>query len=158
MYTSFTDKKREEFISILSETCNVSLACRTIGITRRTAYNYKEKDSEFSKAWDEAIENATDLLEFEARRRALSGTLKPVFYQGQEVGKINEYSDTLMIVLLKAYRGEKFAEQLNVKVNAELEKELNKFYDELESKNPELYAQVLATLQGHTQDSREKLN
>lgn len=107
----FTDKKREKFLKRLAETANITLSSNSIGMTRNALYNIRARDPEFAKAWDDALEEATDALEFEARRRALHGTDKPVFHRGKKCGIIKEYSDTLMIVLLKAHRGEKFKER-----------------------------------------------
>ena len=44
------------------------------------------------------------VLEAEALRRALKGTEKPVYQNGKQVGAIREYSDLLLIFLLKARR------------------------------------------------------
>ena len=49
-----------------------------------------------------------------ARRRAAEGTLKPVYQGGKLVGEIREFSDTLLIFLLKGKRPEVYRE--NVKV------------------------------------------
>ncbi|MHC5536960.1 hypothetical protein ACYOEI_01645 [Singulisphaera rosea] len=51
-----------------------------------------------------------DTLESEARRRALDGVEKPVFYRGQKCGAIREYSDALLMFLMKAARPERFRE------------------------------------------------
>ena len=67
---------------------------------------------DFALAWDVAVDAAADALELEARRRAVEGTEKPVFFQGYECGRIREYSDTLLIVLLKANRPGKFRERV----------------------------------------------
>lgn len=81
---------------------------------RSTAYEARESDEAFAAAWDDAIEAATDALELEARRRAVEGTDRPVFYQGGEVGYVREYSDTLLIFLLKAHRPKKFRERVEL--------------------------------------------
>ena len=47
-------------------------------------------------------------------RRASEGTLKPVFYQGKMCGEIREYSDTLLIFLLKARRPETYRERSDI--------------------------------------------
>ncbi len=104
------------FLEELSKTGNVSASARMAGISRVTAYANRESNEEFAALWDDAIEIATDALELEARRRALEGTIKPVFYQGVSCGQIQEYSDTLMIFLLKAHRPDKFREQSSVEV------------------------------------------
>src|SRR5574337_1699712 len=67
---------------------------------------------DFSAAWDAALELGTDSLEDEAVRRAHEGTLKPVYQGGKKVGTIREYSDTLLIFMLKARRPERFKERL----------------------------------------------
>ena len=55
--------------------------------------------------------NKVPNLEDEARRRALQGVEKPVFREGRQVGTVTEYSDTLLIFLLKARRPEKFRDR-----------------------------------------------
>ena len=68
---------------------------------------------QFRRLWEEALEQAMDLLEGEARRRA-TGVKRDVWYAGEKVGSESVYSDTLLIFLLKAHRPAKFRD--NVKV------------------------------------------
>ena len=114
--TTRTAKKRELFLEILASTCNVSQASRISGYARRTAYEYREANEAFAKQWDEAIDIGIDALEGEARRRAHRGTRKPVFHKGSVCGCVQEYSDTLMIFLLKAHRPAKYRERVDHKV------------------------------------------
>lgn len=59
-------------------------------------------------------------MEDEAFRRAVNGTEKPV-YQGKElVGHVREYSDTLMIFMLKARRPEKFKDRVASEISGGL--------------------------------------
>lgn len=58
------------------------------------------------------MEEGTDLLEDEAQRRARDGTQKPIYQGGKKVGIVNEYSDTLLIFLLKARRRGKFGDKV----------------------------------------------
>jgi len=67
--------------------------------------------------WQKALEIAADLLEDEAVRRAKEGTQKPVFQGGQLVGHVQEYSDTLMIFLLKGAKPKKYVERLQQEVS-----------------------------------------
>lgn len=110
-----TKKRLRLFLEILMDTDNVSLAASKIGMSRSRMYQYKnEKDesgelvhADFSKAWDEAVEIATDTLVHEARRRAVGGVKKPVgWYQGHAGGEVREYSDALLMFLIKAHRPE----------------------------------------------------
>ena len=43
------------------------------GVERRRFYDLQEQDEEFAKAWAEAYETGTDLLEDELRRRSVEG-------------------------------------------------------------------------------------
>lgn len=121
--TKRTPKKEEKFLTVLTETGgNVSRACVAIKVGRRTVYEWRASDEVFARMWDEAVEQGLDDLEQEARRRAFDGTSKPVFYQGQECGVIQEYSDTLMIFLLKGGRPEKYRERIDHKHEFDLSK------------------------------------
>lgn len=100
----------KKFLDALADTCNVSAAAKAAGIRRSTAYEFRKNNPDFAAKWDEALEKATDELEAEARTRAL-GFEEPVFNsEGEEVGTVRRYSDTLMIFLLKAYRPKRFRE------------------------------------------------
>lgn len=101
------------FVDHLSDTCNVSAAARAAGIHRDTAYAHRKADPTFAAGWDSALEIATDALEAEVRRRALKGTVKPIYQGGKRVGKVREYSDTLAIFLLKAHRPDRFRERVS---------------------------------------------
>lgn len=92
----------------------MSVACKVAGVPRRTAYDRRESDEQFAAAWDEALEAAADVLEAEAVRRAVQGVEKPVYQGGEMVGTVQEYSDTLLIFLLKGNRPEKFRERHTV--------------------------------------------
>jgi hypothetical protein len=110
------------FLAALAETANISEACRRTGAGRRTAYDWREADSEFAKGWDDALETGTDALEGEARRRAIEGVEryqisggKVVEYGGKPV-TIREFSDNLLIALLKAHRPDKFRDNARVEM------------------------------------------
>jgi len=107
MTTDWIDK----FLACLRKKGNVSLATKAAKIGRQTVYDRRKADALFAQAWDEALEEAGDWLEEEARRRAQDGTLKPVFYQGTKVASIREYSDTLLIFLLKGIKPDKYRER-----------------------------------------------
>lgn len=101
-------------------------ACKAVGISKQTAYNWRDSDIEFREEWDTAIELATEDLEKECRRRAYEGVLEPVFYQGEEVGTVRRFSDVLLIFQLKALNA-RYRDKLTVDVNridADIEREL----------------------------------
>ena len=106
-----TPEKREKFLDGLGKSCNVSKACKLAGIARNSAYLWRDDDKVFAAEWDKAIEQAADLLEEEAIRRAKDGVKKPVYRGGRLVGYVTEYSDTLLIFLLKGAKPQKYAER-----------------------------------------------
>lgn len=111
--TKFTPEKQEEFLRIIAETANVTRAAAAIGMGRQYMYEIRAEDADFRKLWDEAVEVGTDALEDEATRRAVEGWEEPVFYQGQQTGVVRKYSDTLLIVQLKARRPQKYRENVH---------------------------------------------
>jgi hypothetical protein len=111
---------RARFLAKLAAGYSIAAACRAERIGRRTAYDWRERDEDFAKAWDAAIEEGSDILEDEARRRAHDGVTKPVYQGGALVGVVREYSDTLLIFLLKARRPQKFRDNVKVDVSGKL--------------------------------------
>lgn len=109
-----TPEIEDRFLEVLATGASVYKAALEVGIGRRTAYEWREADPEFKARWDEAVDCGVDLMEDEALRRAKDGVTKPVYYQGQVCGEVQEYSDTLMIFQLKARRPEKYRENVDV--------------------------------------------
>lgn len=110
----------ERFLRAYGKNGNISQSARTAKVTRRSVQLRRKENSDFAEAMAEAQEEATDALETEARRRAVTGTLRPVFYQGAEVGRVREYSDTLLIVLLKGNRPAKYRDVTQTNRNVDL--------------------------------------
>ena len=98
---------QQRFLLMLSRTGNASKACQTSGLTRRQVATLREDDVAFGQAFDDAMNEAVDLLEAEAWRRALKGTTQPVPKAGQPV-VTRRYSDPLLMMLLRGCRPEKF--------------------------------------------------
>lgn len=116
-FTDFTPEKKERFLKALRDQPNVSRACRLAAISRPTAYAHRDKedaryDAGFASEWEDALKEGVDRMDEEVYRRAFKGTLKPVYQQGKEVGKIREYSDTLAIFLMKAHDPEKYSDKV----------------------------------------------
>jgi very-short-patch-repair endonuclease len=95
--SSYTfDDWRDDFITSLAGDLNVRRACIAAGISRANAYKRRETDDEFRLAWDEAVENASDLLEGIYFTRAV------------------EQSDRALEFLLKANRREKYGDKIQL--------------------------------------------
>lgn len=109
------------FLRRLAACGNVSKAANEAKITRNTAYRHRKSNSRFKQSWDNALEQAADIMEAEAWRRAVKGVKEPVgWYKGKPGGAVRHYSDTLLIFLLKAHRPERFRENVNVQQSGDI--------------------------------------
>ncbi len=133
-YCFLTPAKKNKFLKILAETGNISESSKAININRNHMVKIRERDKPFSELWDQAINVGVDTLESEARRRAYNGVDEPVFYRGDICGTIKKYSDTLLIVLLKANRPEKYQEKYQLGVPSNVKGSI-KFEMILDGKN-----------------------
>lgn len=102
------------FIRALGDLGSPAAAAREAEINVRTAYARRRQNEAFREAWDEAIDRCTDLMEAEAKRRAVDGWDDPVYSGGQRIGMIRRYSDQLLMFLLKANRPEKYRDNYDI--------------------------------------------
>ncbi len=107
--------RKRAFLAAYAEVGNVSEAARVSGVHRLRHYEWLHADERYAEVFEQAHEIACDHLEAEARRRATQGWREPVFYQGQEVGSVQRYSDTLLIFLLKGARPDKFRDNATIR-------------------------------------------
>lgn len=127
------------FIEALRALGNVRVAAHKAGISRGHAYLQKQKDPNFAEAWDDAVDDATDMLELEARRRAMEGTERTEYLRTGTDDKGNptlekvtyrQYSDKMLMFLLRGLRPEKYRE------NFDLEKLVQAAYAAMQTESP----------------------
>jgi hypothetical protein len=106
--------KKRAFLEAYSQTGNITRAAEISEVSRQSHYEWLKDDSDYPAAFKEADEKASERLEAEARRRAVEGTSKPVFYQGMVCGAIQEYSDTLLMFLLKGAKPQKYRDNVSM--------------------------------------------
>lgn len=107
------DQQQADFLTYFSIYASVSRAAQKSKVARSNIYEWLKNDHTFKSLYDESCKEALGALEDEAVRRAFEGTIKPVFQGGKKVGSIREYSDTLLIVLLKARAPEKYKDRVS---------------------------------------------
>ncbi len=91
------------FIECLRDKGNVRSSCEAAGLPRSTAYYWRERFATFRNEWNDAMEDACDILEGEAWRRG-----------------IEEDSDRLLMFLLKAHRREVFGDHTRLEHQGEV--------------------------------------
>ena len=113
---AITRRKRTAFLAAFAELGTITHAARAAGVERKSHYNWL-KDPEYAVAFADAQEESIEALESEARRRAVVGNEKPVYQGGELVGTIREYSDTLLIFLMKAARPAVYRDRVDVTID-----------------------------------------
>ena len=108
-----TRRAKNAFLAELALSGNVTGASKAAGVGRATVYEWKEKDDAFLVAFKQAELAAVDVLEREARRRALGYELEQIGKNG-EIQRVRRYSDLLLIFLLKGAAPEKYRDNVNV--------------------------------------------
>lgn len=92
------------FLTAVAAGSSLSEAARAAGVPASTVYRLRKEDADFQAALADAEEESVDILETEARRRAVTGVEEPVFHQGVICGHKTVYSDSLLTLLLKGRR------------------------------------------------------
>lgn len=123
---------RPKFLKAFAETGLVTEAAAKAKVGRRTVYDERERNPDFAAKWAELEEWSTEEMEQEARRRAVLGVEKPIHYKGELVTHVREYSDTLLMFLLKARKPEMYRETLNLKHGGKVRHEVVEVPDDAE--------------------------
>lgn len=108
--------KQRRFLAAFEACSSILKAARWAKVHRSNHYQWLEVPA-YAAAFRQAEQRASRTLEDEAVRRASEGLRKPVWYKGKVVGYETEYSDTLLITLLKANNPDKFRERSSSDVN-----------------------------------------
>lgn len=101
---NWSNKKESKFLSVLAETCNVTLAATEAGVSVSGAYRRRRADAAFRGAWLEAIGAAYQRLEMVLLERAFVGTEKLVRRKDGSEERMVEYPNQLALTLLKMHR------------------------------------------------------
>jgi hypothetical protein len=108
--------QKAAFLAGLRDEHTVSHAAERAGVHRQRCYEWRAADPVFAEAWSDVEMRSTELLEREAYRRAAVGTEKPVYQGGELVGTVREFSDVLLMFLLKARRPSTYRENHRIEV------------------------------------------
>ncbi len=115
---NFGQAKKAAFLASFRITGNITAACEDADIPRSLYYVWTEHDQGFALNVEQCKVEAADRLETVARSRAVDGVkkIRGVYHEGKIVGYQEEtdFSDTLLIFLLKGLRPEKYRENISV--------------------------------------------
>jgi hypothetical protein len=111
LFPEVTDHKKRAFLAAYAHTGRITHAAKSSNLGWRNHYNWIKTDPVYAQAFAVAGQMAGDWMEDEAIRRAKEGVFKPVFYKGEHVDDVQEFSDTLLIFLLKGAKPEKYKDR-----------------------------------------------
>jgi hypothetical protein len=112
LFPEITEHKKKAFLASYAHTGRVTHAAKAAQVNWRNHYLWLKADPVYAEAFATAKQMVGDWLEEEAIRRAKEGIVRPIYYQGAQVAEHLEYSDTLLIFLLKGAKPEKYRERL----------------------------------------------
>ena len=78
--------RKKRFIAALTTHATVLHAAQAAGISRQTAYRWQREDPDFAEQWDEARENAVDVVESTIYQQAIGGnTIAAIFFISRRI-------------------------------------------------------------------------
>lgn len=104
------------YLRALPKVFTVSAALRAAQAHSGELARWRREDPDFAARETEARENVADQLEAEAVRRGMKGVRTPVYQGGLLAGYTTVYSDSLLQLMLKASRPDRFRERSEVQV------------------------------------------
>jgi hypothetical protein len=108
-----TAHRKSLALDLLSQGHTLAHVRDVLGINRVTIFRWRQVDPSFAQAYSDAMEASTDLIEQEARRRAVEGYERPIFQRGELVGVERVYSDMLAALLLRGRRPEIYRDTIS---------------------------------------------
>lgn len=134
----------EAFLDALASGMTVIDAAEAVGIKLRYLYKQREADPVFKAQWAEAYMIGNNALERAARKRGVDGWSEPVFHQGEVVGAVRKYSDSLLMFLMKARDPYKYCDRTRA---AQIEREIAEMIEKSNSSATVTAANILERLE-----------
>lgn len=111
---NFTADKKERVLNHLALGYSIAGSAKKVGVSPATISAHRKKDEHFNTLCELAIEQGTEYLEDVALERVTEGVPRSVYYQGEKVDETRDFSDTLLIFLLKARKPEKYRDRMDL--------------------------------------------
>ena len=101
-HDGWTAERQRSFIAALAATGCISEAAHAARITPRSAYRLRNhpEGRAFARAWDQALQLSAARLMTTAYERAIKGSVRETWKDGELVGEVRHPSDKLLIYLL----------------------------------------------------------
>lgn len=122
--------KQRALIAAYAVCPSIKAAAAAAGVARTKHYNWLESDEAYRNAFAKGHESIAQGLEYEAVRRAVEGVESPMYYRGKPVKTAGrrgrqvyevEYSDTLLLALLKRFMPAQYRERTVTEVTGSID-------------------------------------
>jgi hypothetical protein len=119
--------KQRAFLAAYGRCARIGQAAETAKIAKQSHYIWLSESENYRNAFAQTQIMIGDLAEDAAVERAIHGVEKPVLYQGRPVrvnGKLlyeREYSDTLLIQLLRRFKPQEYRERTTMEVSGSVD-------------------------------------
>ena len=107
-HDGWSPERQTAFIHRLALCGSIATAARAVGKSRKSVYDLRARPGaeSFAAAWDAALGMGRSRQLDLAIERAITGEIRPYFYQGRKCGETVRYNDSLALAVLQLiYRG-----------------------------------------------------
>jgi len=103
-HDGWTAQRQSAFLVALAKLGLVAAAARAVGMSARSAYRLRARDTlgSFSSAWEQALADGRRRALDTGIARAIDGQLVPVYYRGRKIDEYIRFDDRLLIAALRA--------------------------------------------------------
>lgn len=117
-HDGWTAQRQRLFVATLANTGSVAEAARTAGITARSAYRLRNdpRGAAFARAWEAALLTAASRLTAIAFDRAITGSPRRLWRDGELVATQTVPSDQMLMFLLRHLQPRLFAADADIRV------------------------------------------
>ncbi len=103
----WTPERRKRFLELFGLCGIVTKAAEAVGLSRRAAYDLRNRDPEFALAWDAARHVSRQVVIDEAVSTAFDGRRTRIYEKGVQVGERLHNSASIVYSLVKKIRSKK---------------------------------------------------
>jgi hypothetical protein len=115
-HDGWTAERQEAFLKALARCGCVTHAAASVGMSRQSAHNLYNRPAAFAfrRAYDAALDCSLRLVEDGMWSRSINGVVRPIFYQGEQVGEYRHFDERLTMFLLRTRRPHRYGMQLKL--------------------------------------------
>lgn len=112
--------QQNAFLEYYAKCGNIKMTSRRLKLDKKYHYYWLRNDPEYYEKFQQVRQIAIGDMEDEAHRRAMEGFTIPIYQKGMKVGEMTQFSDNLLMFLLKGAAPERFRDNWKGQEKAEV--------------------------------------